>query len=731
MDTRRRTLAQDNNISNMNPVSRLPTSTSKPQGALRSSGSNGNMRASLLGGGGAGGSQSRMSLAPGSMGLGQPQQPMMGGMGMGMDMGGNRRSTMMPGLGGSQGQAQGGRRDDLMASGGRGDAGIYGRTPGGRQSVMSASATARRSSSFASAGRQSLAPLSSTPHHASLSSSSSNNNLPDPRQIRNPTFQKQCRDQLSEYLLSSRCNLPLTSKTLISPTTKEFQSIFKWLITSPDALGYSSGYTQSLEVGAKGFEAECVQVLKDLKYPTDVGKTALGAPGSPTNWPTILVMLVWLSELAKALRQWSNPYTSTDPLIRPLSTLSTQDLQAENVGDVVSRLEKEYFTEAYAAWWAQDEEGEGVEFEGPKRMLTERFEAIEAADITSLRELSEQKEQADKELNLLKHEPNPLTEAKNKEMNLIKHKQDQLKYLDLYREKARKHQQAIEQGRQALVNVEAEIQQLEQDKAELERQVAEQNLTPDEVARMNSERSTLSESIRELSAELHKKTRELGEQEIAVTRRMDDIDSLVGKYMHGKAVIGLNASSVQQQFDIDFNVDVNMASSDLTAVNVVGQRIKESIRPGLQTFGEQLRTEWRQHSNQKIEWDDKLDRLGSELEQRRHQVQALELKLASLESAAEAEKQKLSVQTQDTRQLLAKLEADVGAMSMSSDQELLAVETEIQQLNFERQEMIHRGNATREKTQQEIMFQLEQIIRAKQYVTDKLNELTKFAQQHA
>jgi len=188
-------------------------------------------------------------------------------------------------------------------------------------------------------------------------------------------------------------------------------------------------------------------------------------------------------------------------------------------------------------------------------------------------------------------------------------------------------------------HAEAEIQQLEQDKTELERQVAEQNLTPDEVARMNSERSTLSESIRELTAELHKKTRELGEQEIAVTRRMDDIDSLVNKYTHGKAVIGLNASSVQQQYDIDFNVDVNMASSDLTAVNVVGQRIKESIRPGLQAFGEQLRTEWRQQSNQKIEWDDKLDRLNSELEQRRHHVQTLEHKLASLESAAEAEKQ--------------------------------------------------------------------------------------------
>jgi len=45
--------------------------------------------------------------------------------------------------------------------------------------------------------------------------------------------------------------------------------------------------------------------------------------------------------------------------------------------------------------------------------------------------------------------------------------------------------------------------------------------------------------------------------------------------------------------------------------------------------------------------------------------------------------------------------------------------------------MIHRGNATREKIQLEITFHLEQIIRAKEYATDKLNELTKFAQQHA
>jgi hypothetical protein len=45
--------------------------------------------------------------------------------------------------------------------------------------------------------------------------------------------------------------------------------------------------------------------------------------------------------------------------------------------------------------------------------------------------------------------------------------------------------------------------------------------------------------------------------------------------------------------------------------------------------------------------------------------------------------------------------------------------------------MIHQGNATREKIQLEITFHLEQIIRAKQHASDKLNELAKFAQQHA
>lgn len=48
-----------------------------------------------------------------------------------------------------------------------------------------------------------------------------------------------------------------------------------------------------------------------------------------------------------------------------------------------------------------------------------------------------------------------------------------------------------------------------------------------------------------------------------------------------------------------------------------------------------------------------------------------------------------------------------------------------------RQEMIHQATALREKIQQQVTFHLEQIINAKEYATDKLNELTLFAKECA
>lgn len=141
----------------------------------------------------------------------------------------------------------------------------------------------RRSSVFTSnsQGRTSMAPgVYSTAYK-------------DPRPLRDKVFQSNCMRNVNEYLISVRYPLPLTAKTLTSPTAKEFQSIFKFLVNDLVDPGAAWG---------KKFEDDTLSILKDLKYPgmDSVSKTALTAPGAPQSWPNMLAMLNWLVDLCKA-----------------------------------------------------------------------------------------------------------------------------------------------------------------------------------------------------------------------------------------------------------------------------------------------------------------------------------------------------------------------------------------------------------------------------------------------
>lgn len=138
----------------------------------------------------------------------------------------------------------------------------------------------RRSSVFPGAGRQSMA-LGG----AAISSR-------DSRPYRDKAFQNACQENVADYLSATRCPIVLTQKTLLSPTQKEFQTIFKFLISEQIDRGYQF---------TKKFEDECVSIMKDLKYPAmeHLGKTALATPGTPQYWPGFLAMFNWLVDLCK------------------------------------------------------------------------------------------------------------------------------------------------------------------------------------------------------------------------------------------------------------------------------------------------------------------------------------------------------------------------------------------------------------------------------------------------
>ncbi len=107
--------------------------------------------------------------------------------------------------------------------------------------------------------------------------------------------------EVLDYLAQQRCPIPnLSSKTLQTPTNREFHEMFRFLVTDID-----DTYIFGRE---KKPEDEIILLLKDLRYPLvdGISKTSLAAPGSSAAWPTLLAMLHWLVTIAKVVENCLN-----------------------------------------------------------------------------------------------------------------------------------------------------------------------------------------------------------------------------------------------------------------------------------------------------------------------------------------------------------------------------------------------------------------------------------------
>lgn len=111
----------------------------------------------------------------------------------------------------------------------------------------------------------------------------------DPRPIREKSFQLNCIKNLISFLAKSGYDKPISQKILTAPSTKDFQSIFKFLYFQIDP---------TYEFGKK-FEDEVPGLLKGIRYPFagDISKSSLLAVGSIHAWPALLAMLNWIVEL--------------------------------------------------------------------------------------------------------------------------------------------------------------------------------------------------------------------------------------------------------------------------------------------------------------------------------------------------------------------------------------------------------------------------------------------------
>ena len=108
----------------------------------------------------------------------------------------------------------------------------------------------------------------------------------DPRPINDKGFQMQCIRELLSFLQERGYEFPVSSKSLMRPSAKDFQNICTFMLRQADK-DFGRGTTMK-------FEDEVALNFKALGFPYTVSKTSLVAAGSPHTWPSLLAALTWL-----------------------------------------------------------------------------------------------------------------------------------------------------------------------------------------------------------------------------------------------------------------------------------------------------------------------------------------------------------------------------------------------------------------------------------------------------
>ena len=246
------------------------------------------------------------------------------------------------------------------------------RVQGGRENMIPPSpgvmaptaSSSRRKSVHGGGGRRQTMDAPSPMRHG-LPPSNNNGVRQDPRPTHDKAFQQECIKKLLNYLLQNGYEYPISQKTLMRPSGRDFTNIVTFMLRQVDPLFQEHSTGGSSKDGntiMMKLEDEVAMNFKALGYPFTISKTALVAAGSPHTWPTLLAALAWLMELLEILQEDTNDEVDIQEA-KPFATLDELEMTTDKVFFT-------YMGKAYTAFLQGDEEMQ-VQLENS---LADRFE---------------------------------------------------------------------------------------------------------------------------------------------------------------------------------------------------------------------------------------------------------------------------------------------------------------------------------------------------------------------
>lgn len=516
----------------------------------------------------------------------------------------------------------------------------------------------------------------------------------DPRPIREKQFKDQAVHKIIAYLQDSGYAQHVVQKTLVTPTQKEFVSIFQYLYHKFDP---------NFQF-VKKIDEDVLYCLKALKYPFSdtISRSQLTAVGSPHSWPNMLAVLVWMVESLEVM----------DRLFK--GEIAVEDRDAENPDKLYFN---HFLTKAYQVFLAGADDYSEME-----RELENESDRQNESTLSEIERLEDDNQRLDKELHDLNASHPPL-QALNKEREiLISDKTKFKEYINRLDQKRARVADSNVKLAQMLEEAEAAFEEMTVDKVQLQEQVDAQDISATDVEKMNSEHEALIKNLEFATTQLHEASSQVFEKERLAQAKLDSVDKAIQSYNTIAYKIGLipqNAPRARNlSYELEFTSPLQSERGWLGTQHheLINADLRGTIKPALSQLRQDLGTEVHEHQNESIRLTELLDQVNEGLNDKKEELEALEAKLGSTIEQFNEIRDTTTAESSASNAQAETLERDLAMMRNSAQNGLIQLDQKAQSVSIEHEQLIHASNVLKDEIVRDVFKALDDVIQFKLHI---------------
>jgi kinetochore protein NDC80 len=432
---------------------------------------------------------------------------------------------------------------------------MFGST-GGRKSIapftttpapalqLSQQSVQRRSSVYSAGARQSVAGSQQSNQSFFARAPVAAGVPKDPRPLKDRVYQGQIGQELLDFMVQNNFEMEmkhsLTTKSVLSPTQKDFNFMFQWLYNKIDP-SYRF---------LKAIDAEVPPILKMLGYPYEksITRSQLSAVGGP-NWSLFLGMLHWLLQLVIQMENYG---------------IGKYDDACEEAGIEVyqDRVRFEFISDAYRTWLSMDDDQDDDQAEA---LLKPHVDAMIAKLDQANSRYLEDVEKLEKEQRELQDQIDALSKSSSKLSKLDEQikilEEDTVKFENYNKSieaKAERHEVRCSETVKVVEATKLQVKTAEEERAHLQKLVDAQGIPLQEIDRMNTERERLQKGLENTAQRLEESRSKVAEKVSHASAKLEGLERIVQEYNSLGYQIGIIPSTAQLADGQDFELHLKV-----------------------------------------------------------------------------------------------------------------------------------------------------------------------------